>query len=124
MSGKLKTKKSGKTANEEKGPKQGTLPLPAGGKYKQQKVDGSGTLRETTEPEIQEAADYWFGKKVEEARAKDNSKKAGEKLLLLMESANKTSVIVFNSDLQKKVRVNILQGADKLKVEKEIGPIA
>lgn len=120
MAKKLKSSKKVKKAKDGKEPKQETLMPPPDGKFKQDKVDGSGTLRETTEPEIQEAAEYWFGKKVEEARAKDNAKKAGEKLLALMESAGKSSVIVFNSDLQKKVRVNILQGADKLRMEKNV----
>jgi len=116
---KLKSKKGKKVAA--KGGKQDNLLPPPDGKFKQDKIDGSGTLRETTEPEIQEAADYWFGKKVEEARAKDASKKAAEKVLALMESAGKTTVIVFNTEEQRKVRVNILQGADKLRVEKNIG---
>lgn len=121
MEKKVKSSGKGNKANGEKGPKQDALMDPPKGGYKQDKVDGSGTLRETTEPEIQDAADYWFCKRVEEARAKDASKKAGEKVLALMESAGKTSVIVFNSEEQRKVRVNILQGADKLRVEKNIG---
>ena len=116
MSTKLKAKKSKKKISKTE---QGVL-IPPGGPYKQDKVDGTGTLRETASKEVQEAADYWFGKKVEEARAKDNCKKAGEKLLQLMEYEKKTSVIVFNSEENRKVRVNILQGADKLRVEKNI----
>lgn len=103
-----------------KAPDQDNLLTPSGDAYKQDKIDGSGTLRETASKEVQDAADYWFGKRVEEARAKDNSKKAGEKLLQLLEYEKKTSVIVFNSGENRKVRVNILQGADKLRVEKNI----
>ena len=117
MTPKIKTKKSKTKA---KNPDQGNLLTPPDGTYKQDKIDGSGPLRETASAEIQEAADYWFGKRVEEARAKDNSKKAGEKLLQLLEFEKKTSVIVFNSEENRKVRVNILQGADKLRVEKNI----
>lgn len=90
------------------------------GKFSQDKVDGSGVLKETVSKEIQEAAEYWFGKKVEEARSKANVKKAGEDLLKLMEKEEKTAIVVFNSDLQRKVRVNILQGAEKLRIEKNI----
>jgi len=113
-----KAKKAAGAANGKKD--DGLLLPPPDGTFKQDKVDGSGTLRETTEPEIQEATDYWFGKKIEEARAKDASKKAAEKVLALMESAGKSSVVVFNSEEQRKVRVNILLGADKLRVEKNI----
>ena len=107
------------TAAKEK-PKQGELALPKGGKMQQKTIDGKGIVKETTDPKIQDAGDYWFGKKVEEARSKANVKKAGEDLLKLMEKEEKTAIVVFNSDLQRKVRVNILQGAEKLRIEKNI----
>lgn len=116
------SKKAGKKeeGKKEEGKRQDLLMKPPEGTFKQGKIDGSGTLRETASKEIQDAAEYWFGKKIEEGRAKDNAKKAGEKLLQLMEYEKKTSVLVFNSDLQKKVRVNIIEGAEKLRVEKNV----
>ena len=71
MTPKMKMKKSKKKA---KNPDQGNLLAPPDCTYKQDKIDGSGPLRETASKDVQEAADYWFGKRVEEARAKDNSK--------------------------------------------------
>ena len=116
----VKTVKSGKGKGEAKDKKQGLLLPPPDGKFVQKSVDGKTTVKETVSKEIQDAAEYWFGKKVEEARAKDSSKKAGEKLLQLMEFDKKTSVLVFNSDLQKKVRVKIIEGAEKLRIEKNV----
>ena len=100
--------------------KGGLLMPPPKGPFKQNKVDGSGVLKQTAPKEIQDAADYWFGKKEEEARSKDNVKKAAESVLKLMEKAKITTVLVFNSTTQSKWRVNILQGAEKLKIEKNV----
>lgn len=111
-------KKLKKTLDKVSG--QPALLPPPEGKFSQQAIDGSSTLKETVSKDIQQAADYWFLKKTEEGRAKDNAKKGGEKLLKLMEYEQKTSVLVFNSELQRKVRVQILQGAEKLRVEKSV----
>lgn len=107
------------TATKNKESKQKTLlPIPKGAYYTQKDITGTKALKETCSKEIQEQADYWFCKKAEEARAKDATKKAGEKLLQLMEYDKKTSIVVFDSEAQCKRRINILQGAEKLKVEK------
>lgn len=101
-----------------KGGKQGTLELPGKGeKYTQQTVDGKGTVRETCPKDLQDAADYLSGKKVEEARAKDNVKKAAEKLLELMDKAQKTSIVYFDTERNCKRRVNIIEAAEKLKFQ-------
>lgn len=113
--------KEKKTGSEKTESKDGLLMPPPKGPFKQKSVDGKTTVKETVPKKMQDAAEYWFGKKVEEARAKSNVKKAGEDLLKLMEADKRTSIVVFNSDIQRKVRINILQGAEKLKVEKNIG---
>lgn len=100
--------------------KQAPLLPPPAGKFEQKSIDGKTVIKETVSKDIQDAAEYWFGKKVEEGRAKDNAKKAGEKLLKLMEFEKKTSVLVYNSDLHRKVRINIIEGAEKLRVEKNV----
>jgi len=103
-----------------KDPKDGLLMPPPKGPFKQQSVDGKTTVKETVPKKMQDAAEYWFGKKVEEAWAKSKVKKAGEDLLKLMEADKRSTIVVFNSDMQRKVRINIMQGAERLKVEKNI----
>lgn len=118
--GKLKKvldKVTGAKAGTDKQP--ALIPTPSG-RFEQRTIDGKEVLKETVSKDIQDAADYWFLKKIEEGRAKDSAKKGGEKLLQAMEFEDKTSVLVFNSELQRKVRVQILQGAEKLRVEKNV----
>lgn len=99
-------------------PKQGELNLPGKGeKYEQKSVDGKKTIRETCPKDLQDAADHLSGKKVEEARAKDNVKKAAEKLLDLMEKAGKTSIVYFDTERNCKRRVNIIEAQEKLKFQ-------
>lgn len=123
MDSKSKEEAMAKPKEEAASGKENLLMDPPKGPFKQRSVDGKTTVKETVPKEMQDAAEYWFGKKAEEGRAKNNCKKAGEKLLKLMEAAKKTSIVVFNSDLQRKVRVNILQGAEKLKVEKNLSAV-
>lgn len=101
------------------GIEKGTLLMPPpADKYKQQSIDGKKTIKETAPKEIQEAAETWLFKKREEARAKDTTKKTGEKVLKLMEKAKLTDVVVFDQDLQCKQRILILQGVERLRVSK------
>ncbi len=97
---------------------QGNLDLPGKGEsYKQGRIDGKGNVRETCPKALQDAADHLSGKKVEEARAKDNTKKAAEKLLELMDKAGKTSLVYFDTERNCKRRVNIIEAAEKLKFQ-------
>jgi len=107
-----------KTAANEKVGKQEDLNIPGRGeKYEQKSVDGKETVKETCPKPLQDAADYLSGKKVEEARAKDNVKKAAEKLLDLMEKSEKTSIVYFDTERNCKRRVNIIEAAEKLKFQ-------
>lgn len=107
------TKAATKGKNE-----QGELKLPGkGDSYRQQSVDGKKTIKETCPKDLQDAADYLSGKKVEEARAKDNVKKAAEKLLELMEKAGKTNIVYFDTERNCKRRVQIIEAAEKLKFQ-------
>ena len=114
MAHKVKSSKGKKT---EGGGKEDLLFKPPEEPFKQNKIDDSGPLKETTAKEIQEAADYWFAKKSAENRAKNDSKKAAESLLKEMELAKKTLVTVYDSEEKKKKVVSIRVGEEKLKVQ-------
>jgi hypothetical protein len=118
MANKVKSKKSKKVAKENKG--QDLLLPPPDGKFKQDKVDGSGVLKETVSKEIQAAADYFFAKKAEESTLKATLKSAVDKLIQAMDFEEKTSVVVYNSEERRKDRINLMHGEEKLKVEKNI----
>ena len=96
--------------------KQGTLPIKPGDKYTQQKIDGSGTLKETTPKEIQTAADRFFLRKADFACAKSNVEKAASEMLASMGKHKMTQVKVYDQDRVPK-RIIIRSGEEKLKVE-------
>lgn len=98
--------------------KQGELTLPGkGGHYQQKGLDGK-VIKETVDPKIQEDGDYWLGKKYAAAKAKEVAEEAMEKFLTLMRSKKKTSVVIFDTEKNCKRRVNIVNGTEKLKLEK------
>lgn len=106
------------TATDKKGPKQAALMPPPDGEYKQKDITGTKDIRRTAPKAVQDAADYWFGKKVEFARAKNNAEKAAEDLLKVMEKHEVTMCTVFDSEAQCKKIVTIRMGEERLKVEK------
>jgi hypothetical protein len=99
--------------------KDGELPIDLGGKRKQQKIDGSGTLKETTPKDVQAAADVLFSKKADFACSKSNLEKAAEEMLAVMGKHKVTQVKVFDNEGYPK-RIIIRAGAEKLKVENTV----
>lgn len=114
MATKVKSSKGKQVGGREK---EDLLLKPPAGPFKQNKIDGTGPLKETASKEIQEAADTWFCKKSAENKYKAESKKAAEKLLKLMEYEKKTMITVYDSEEKKKKVVTIRQGEEKLKVQ-------
>ena len=107
-----------KTANAAK---QGVLMEPPKGKYKQQDITGTKTLKETTitPKEIQEAAGHYFSKKADLACAKSNYEKAENEVLALMRKHKLAQVKVYDQ-LEGPKRIIIKQGSEKLKVENDV----
>ena len=114
---KVKSSKGKKTTG---GGKEGLLLPPPDGKFEQRSVDGKTIIKETVSKDIQEAANFYFAAKDQENKAKAKSKTAAEKLLQAMEFEKKTNVVVYNQEEKRKDRIQILQGEEKLKVEKNV----
>lgn len=110
----------GKKNKGDKGLKQDNLLPPPDGKFKQDKVDGSGVLKETPSKEIQDRANNFFAAKTRESKAKADVKETAEKLLQQMEFEKKTVVLVYNDEEKRKDRIWVKQGEEKLKVEKNV----
>jgi len=112
----VKTRKTGRKNT----PEQGTLEIPgAGDTYRQEKIDGSGTAKQTTPKKVQKAADYFFSKKADFACSKSNYDKAAEDLLKVMQDEKITQAKVYDADGYPR-RITVRQGAEKIKVEKDL----
>jgi len=112
------TKAKDTKAKDAKAGTQAPLLPPPAGPFKQKDITGKTNIKATASKQIQETAEYWFGKKRDLNIVKNRADVAAEKLTKLMDADKITSVVVFDSDLQKKVRVNLKQGAEKLSVSR------
>ena len=98
--------------------KQTLLPLPKGGKFSQKDISGKNVLKETLDPKIQEAGNYWLGKKYHSVDAQEKEAKAATDFLKMLERLKKTSVVIFDSEKNCKRRVNVKQGSVHLSLTK------
>lgn len=95
---------------------QGKLPLPPGGKFKQQDITGTKTLKETAPKEVIEACEVFFSKKEDFACAQSNLDKAKERILSEMRKAKIMQVVVKdNGGIPRRIHIC---ADEKLKIEK------
>ena len=97
---------------------QGVLPLPKGGKFKQQPIDGKSTIKETSPETVVKAAEYFFTKKDAFTNCKNAMDKAREKILSEMRILKITQAKVYRTDGTPE-RV-FIKSNDTLKFEKAL----
>ena len=107
-----------KTTTKEGKGKDGLLLPPPKGTFKQDKLDGSGTLKATAPKEVREACEHYFSKKEDFTCAKSNIEKAKEKILSTMRQAKITLVKVQDNDgVPRTIQIT---AEEKLKIGKDL----
>ena len=113
MTNAVKNKEEGKGKGKE-----GLLLATPKGTFKQDKVDGSGTLKATAPKEVREACEHFFSKREDLACAKSNEEKAREKILSTMRQAKITLVKVRdNNGVPRTIQIT---AEEKLKIGKDL----
>lgn len=106
-----------KIMTKEKADKGFLLPKPEG-TFKQEKIDGSGTLKATAPKNVREACEHFFSKREDLACAKSNEEKAREKILTEMRKAKIALVkVTDNNGVPRTIQIT---AEEKLKIGKDL----